>query len=88
MCPKRTKDNNIQDQNDEAEDTAAGAVLPAVSGRGGSNVTDGRAQGEGGQAELEEEVEDGVQHLELFGENGSTGSVRFLLDVHCSVYED
>lgn len=61
---KRTEDDDVQNQNDEPEDTATGAVLPAVSGGRGRNVTNGRAESESRQAELEKEVQDDVEHLD------------------------
>lgn len=61
---ERTEDQDVKNQDDEAEDATAGAVLPGVSGGRGSNVTDWGTQGEGSQTQLEEEeVEDDVEHL-------------------------
>lgn len=61
----RTEHQDVKDQDDEAQHAAAGAILPGVAGRGGGDVLrDGRGEGEGGQAELEEEGEEEVvEHL-------------------------
>ena len=70
-----TKDEHIEDQDNEPDDSAAGSVLPGVvEGRGGQRLLrDGGREGEGGQAELEEH---GQSSLEHFGECGSATSVR------------
>lgn len=61
----RTEDDDVQDQDNEANDAAAGAVLPGVSGRRGRDVLyDGGAKGERSQAELEKESEESMEHLD------------------------
>ena len=46
----RTKDDDVEDEDDKAQQSAASAVLPAVVQRFGRN---GSSEAEGGQAELE-----------------------------------
>lgn len=61
---ERTEDNDIQDQDNEADDTATGTILPRVSCGSGRNILHDRgAEGQSSQAQLEEEVEDSVEHL-------------------------
>lgn len=63
LC-QRTEDENVEDQNNKPKHAAAGTVLPAVAGGCGRDVLrDGGSEGEGGQAELEEEGEDLVEHF-------------------------
>lgn len=60
----RTEDNDIQDQHDEADDTATGAILPRVACGSGRNILhDGCAESQSSQGQLEEEAEDNVEHL-------------------------
>lgn len=60
---RRTEDDDVQNQDDEANDPATGAILPAVvDGAGGDLLRDGGGKGEGGQAELEEEGVDVLIH--------------------------
>lgn len=61
----RTEDDDIEDQDDEAQDATAGAILPRVASSGSRDVLrDGRGKGESSQAELEEEAEEVVEHLD------------------------
>lgn len=61
----RTPHKDVEDEDDEADDATAGAVLPGVSSGGGDLVGDRGSVGEDGQEELEEEGEVVVlQHLD------------------------
>lgn len=61
---ERTEDNDIQDQDNEADDTATGAILPRVSCSSGRNILHDRcAEGQSSQAQLEKEVEDDIEHF-------------------------
>jgi len=55
---KLTKDDHVQDQDDETNNTATGAELPGVAMGAGVNSLLGHGQGE--EASLNEEVE---QHV-------------------------
>lgn len=58
-----TEYDNVKDQDDEADDATAGAILPTVvDGAGGDLLGHGGGEGEGGQAELEEEGVDVLIH--------------------------
>lgn len=60
----RTEDNDIEDKDDETNYATTGAILPAVVGaRGGDFLGERGGEGEGGQAELEEEGESVLKHL-------------------------
>lgn len=60
---RRTEDDDVEDQDNEANDTATSAILPAVvDGAGGDLLGDGGGKGEGCQAELEEEGVDVLIH--------------------------
>ncbi len=50
---KRTKDDDVEDENDKPQQSAASAVLPGVVQRFGR---DGSSEAEGGQAELEHDA--------------------------------
>ena len=52
-----TPHEDIEDQNDEADDAAAGAVLRGVGVEGGEVVCDWGSGAEGCEAEVEEEGE-------------------------------
>lgn len=57
---------NVEDQDDEADDATTGAVLPAVvDGAGGDLLCHGGGEGEGSQAELEEERVDVLIHVDI-----------------------
>lgn len=73
-----TEDDDVEDQDDEANDTTTGAVLPAVvDGASGDLLSDGGGKGEGGQAELEEEGVDVLIHDAVFQKaQGGIGSKR------------
>lgn len=59
----RTEDDYVEDQDDEADDATASAVLPGViDGAGGDLLGHGGGEGEGCQAELEEEGIDMLIH--------------------------
>lgn len=59
----RTEDDDVENQNNEANDTATGAILPAVvDGAGRDLLGDGGGKGEGCQTELEEEGVDVLIH--------------------------
>lgn len=58
-----TEHNNVEDQDDEADDATTGAILPAVvEGAGRDLLCHWGGEGEGGQAELEEEGVDVLVH--------------------------
>jgi hypothetical protein len=58
-----TEDDNVEDQDDEAEDATASAVLPGVvEGVRVDILGHGGSEGEGSQAELEEEGVDVLNH--------------------------
>jgi hypothetical protein len=60
----RTEDNDIEDKDDETNHATTSAILPAVvGGRGGDILRERSGEGEGGQAELEEEGESVLKHL-------------------------
>lgn len=63
-CGKvHTEDDNVEDQDDEADDATASAILPTVvDGAGGDLLCHWGSEGEGGQAELEEEGVDVLVH--------------------------
>lgn len=66
-----TEYNDIQDQDDESQYTAAGAVLPAVvEGRHRDVLRHWSGKGESGQAQLEQDGEQSLEHLD--------GWLRFL----------
>ncbi len=60
----RTKDDNVEDEDDKPQQSAAGAVLPAVVQGFGRN---GSSKAEGGQAQLEQDARDeGVESHDGF----------------------
>jgi hypothetical protein len=65
-----TPHEDIQDQNDEAYDAAAGSVLGCVRVEGGEVVCDWGCGAEGCEAELEEEGEHGWLIAERVGCSG------------------
>ena len=61
MTGRLTPDDDVEDEDDEAQNATASAILPGGC-RGGA---DGRSEGEGGQPKLEEEGESGRDHGDL-----------------------
>lgn len=60
---RRTEDDDVENQDNEANDTTTSAILPAVvDGAGGDLLGDGGGKGEGGQTKLEEEGVDVLIH--------------------------
>jgi hypothetical protein len=62
---RRTEDNNIENQDDESDDATTRAVLPSISVDIGCDFAGKRGgQGESSQAELEEDVQGVLEHVD------------------------